>query len=367
MTEYEPFLRHRCIVFDNMFTMMDPAYSTSEIKPIMLSIPKQFKNMQQNLVKGAQPAVKLPQNDKPKSRLLSSSIRKTNPGSNSANPNSHQAGPPQVRQPQNPESPAKQTSPRASPRPIPVNKPNSPSQGQNKMTTNNPLLEKFISEDDEYWMQPLPSKCNADFIVDINKTKSGLKVELFSDPSKPSLFKASLNGLTVADNLIINTKDNFSIATYYDGENQVYFATLSENGKQSTEICAAKYLQEGVFDLYIPALKKNKSTGKGYMCPIAFGGDFSNLVTKFENKSKEVIRLSTRAKNMDRNNIDFCYDGRFKTQDKSNFVLYHESNPSKDICSFGNVGGTPTSNLNVNYPMNTIQALFCVIAANVSH
>ena len=100
------------------------------------------------------------------------------------------------------------------------------------------------------------------------------------------------------------------------------------------------------------------------MFPIHYNNDNSTIYSKFEAKSKEVIRLLSRAEDQ---NGDFTFDGRFADNSKSNFILYHESNKKKDILSCGKVSGTSAMNLCGSYPLNLIQSFLAVIAANVSH
>ena len=353
MTEapnYEPFLLNKCIIFDGMFTIIDPAYSTSEIKPIMLSVPKQYKNMHQGLAKVSQPPVKLPAESKPKSRLLSSSIRKT------VQPTSSNEQPPT--QPE----PPKQQSPRNSARQsAPKDAPKQPSpRAQIKV---NPELEKFVESDKEFWGQPLPSKILAEFLIDMNKSKTVMK---FTMILKSPVLEAVMNGLKASDELSIRGSDRYSIGSFYDSDKNALVGLMTDkNSGKTTEICAAKYNDDGSFDLLIPALKKDKNTGKGYMFPIEFPGKNSAIVSKFESKLKEVIRLTSRTKSMDK--VDYTFNGKFPSPDKANFVIYHESNANKDICACGKAAGTNSFNLTVSYPMNTIQALFAVVASNVSH
>lgn len=349
--QYEPYLRHRCIVFNGMLTIMDPVYSTSEIKPIMLSIPKNVKGMLQNLNKSVTPAVRLPQPEgggSPKTRLLSSSIRQSAAQGNQA------SSPKQTERPNPPpEQPA-------------TNQRNSPKrESQMPKIQINPLIEQFIQEDPDFWMHPFPTKCTGEFIVEVEKSKSKYRFSLYLDISKPPLLQAILNGLSVNDQLKLSTSDKYSIMTSYDSINRIYYAGLSEAGQNPNEICAIQFLGEGEFNLFIPALKKNKTTGKGMMCPTHYNNDNSTIYSKFEQKSKEVIRLLSRAS--DNKNGDFTYEGRFADNSKANFILYHESNKKKDILSCGKVSGTSALNLCGTYPLNLIQSFFAVIAANVSH
>lgn len=348
--KYEPFLNDRRIVFNDMFTIMDPVYDTSEIKSIKLSIPKSVKGMLQNLNKSVTPATRLPQNENstgPKPRLLSSSIRKTAPQNNTTS---------------SPKSDEKQKSPQDTSN---SNQNSSPKKESAKPNIQvNPIIANFIKEDEDYWMQPFPTKCSADFIIEIEKSKSKVKFNLFLDMSKP-LLTAILNGFSVNDQLTISTSSKYSFKTNFDSINQVYYLGLSENEQNPNEICAVKFLSEGVFNLFIPALKKNKTTGKGFMCPIHYNNDNSTIFNKFEGKSKEVIRLISRAQILE--NIDFSFDGHFADNSKTNFILFHESNKKKDILSCGKVSGTNALNLCGGYPLNVIQSFFAVIAAHVSH
>ena len=348
--QYEPFLSHRCIVFNPMTTVMDPIYNTSEIKPIMLSIPKNVKGMLQNLNKSVSPAIRSmqPEGGSPKGRLLSSSIRKTAAQSNQQN------------------SPRQEENTNRS-HELPAASPKAQAKKENalpKIQISDQILQ-FVSDDPDYWMQPFPNKCVAEFVIEIQRSKSKYKFNLYLDITKPPLFVAVLNGISVNDQLTISTSDKYSLVTSYDSIKKIYYAGLSESGQNPNEICAIQFLDEGVFNLYLPALKKNKTTGKGYMCPIKYNNDNSTIFSKFESKSKEIIQLISRAQDLTYN--DFSFGGRFGDKSKSNFILYHASSSKKDILSCGKVGGTNALNLCGSYPLNLIQSFFAVIAANVSH
>ncbi|OHT03013.1 hypothetical protein TRFO_29720 [Tritrichomonas foetus] len=372
----EPFLDDELIVFQNVFTLMDPAYNTSEIKPIMLSIPKSMRSKMKSAIgRPSQSSLSNNQNGNAnnatiggnaglssvlnKGRLLVSStltnkINNDNTNSNANTNNNNDTNHGNSKRQHNDEN--------SSSRPV-----QQTNIGNEYHVTLDPIIERFIEDDQQFWLTPVPSKRTASFHLLIEKNKTNTQFKLFFDTTKQFLMRATLDGSSFNDNLTVFIKQSqqYHITSLYDGSSDCYFATLSENGKRPTEFCAAKFTKQNVFDLFIPALKKNKETGKSYMAPIAFGGLKSTLLEKFNEGSHESIKIQSRAN--DGTNVDLTFSGRFITNDPTNFILYHKSNQNKDIISCGPTDDTGYYMLNISYPMNTIQGFFAAIAAHLTN
>lgn len=325
---FEPFLEHRSIIFNGMFTIMDPVYGTSEINPIMLSIPKHAKGVLQNLNKPSPPPVRLPQSESSKAKQNSPG-RKQTVAQNLPSPSA-------------PSAPQESSQTKQSPR-----------QDAPQLTIN-PTITNFIQDDPAFAFQPLPLKCLAELLINVKKSDKGMRFDLFSDTNLPSILRSAVNGNSVNNTVQFKFNNSVQVATRYDQNKSAFYAILKDGSQEPTEICSARYTERKEFELLIPALKKNKQTGKGYSCFIPTLQNESALLSKFEQKSKEVIRLLPRKQNSVNDPIQ-------------SFALYHESNQSKDICNFGDKKGPNYGILILSYPLNIFQAFFATMAANLTH
>lgn len=331
--KFEPFLDDECITFHNVFIFMDPGLNTSEIKPVMLSIPKSMRSKSKLSPKSPTSLESVID----KGRLLTTSTLKT-----------------QVKT-ENIENT------------VPDHDPNKDNQPEAQHIILDPIIQKFVEADPLFWMNPIPAKRVGCFHVLIEQMKNNLSFQLFFDKRQPSIMTATLDQNLVANSLNLTVRDaeSYTVNSSYDSTTDTFYASLSEDGKNPTEICAANFLKPHIFDFYIPALKKNKTTGTSFMFPIPFDPSTSTLYAKYKEKSQESIKLQSRL--IDDQSEDTSFGGRFINKLPCNFILYHQSNRSKDIISFGQADESGYYLLNISYPMNTIQGFIAAIAAHLSY
>ena len=350
--QVEPFLDDEMIVFQNLFTLMDPAYNTSEIKPIMLSIPKSIKNKLRAQAQAAPKPQEQPSSTLGsvlhKSRLLTSSTIAPTKVEKKEDAKTKSSGP------------KKEEVLHQSPRP---EKP----QVDSTHITLDPIIEKFVTTEDLFWMLPVPIKRTASFHMHVQQNNDSFHFKLYFDKSKDFVIKATVDGTSPKSMLSVTIprSQKYNITSLFDETNNTSFATLSENGKVPTEICAIKFIKEGVYDLFIPALKKNKQTGISCMIPITFNGQKSTLLEKYQESSYESIKIQSRSSTMGEN-IDYTFGGRFLYPDKTNVILFHKSNVNKDIITYGQTDDSGFYMLNVSYPMSVIQGFFVAISAHLT-
>lgn len=332
--QFEPYLDNDLVSFHNLFTFMDPCFNTSEIDPIMLSIPKSMRSkskLSQKSPTDLNEAID-------KGRLLTASTLKGQ---------------------------------------------NNPEKLINKNTENNvvnkekeqpvshiildPVIQKFVDADRLFWMHPIPVKRVGCFHVLIERAKARISFQLFFDKTKPCIMSATFDNSAISNTLSLSIKDSedFTINSSYDTSTDTYFASLTDNENGPIEICAANFVKPHIFDFYIPALKKNKQTGTSSMFPLPFDPSQSVLLTKFKEKSQESIKLLSRLN--DDPDMDTSFTGRFINKLPCNFILYHQSNKSKDIISFGQADESGYYLLNISYPMSTIQGFIAAIASHLSY
>ena len=98
------------------------------------------------------------------------------------------------------------------------------------------------------------------------------------------------------------------------------------------------------------------------MLPIPLD-ESSGLVARLSQMSKEAIRLKTRIPSSQGNSFDMTFDGKFKQYSLSNFILYHDSNTKKDLCSLGMISEGRYL-LEIGYPLSPLQGFLAAIAAS---
>ena len=116
-----------------------------------------------------------------------------------------------------------------------------------------------------------------------------------------------------------------------------------------------------IFDLLIPALKK--VDGRNQMYKLAYN-DQSVLIQYTSRMARESIRLKTKIPSSQGNVFDTTFNGKFKHESPLNFILYHESNPKREIAIFSMID-KKTYNLTVTYPLSPMQAFFAAVAISI--
>lgn len=116
-----------------------------------------------------------------------------------------------------------------------------------------------------------------------------------------------------------------------------------------------------IFDLVIPALKKVNGRYQSFNVNIS---EQSLLVQYISRMAKEAIRIKPRIPSSDGGIYETTFDGKFQLTSLNNFILFHETNHKRDICTFCKFDDT-TYNLTVGYPMSPIQAFITAITASL--
>lgn len=331
--KFEPYLDDDRITFHSLFTLMDPGFNTSEINPIMLSIPKSLRSKSKLSPKSPTNLNEAVE----KGRLLTASTLK---GQNKSTTIENQ------------------------------NTENDTNKEKDQNTQHiilDPVIQRFVEGDRLFWMNPVPAKRVGCYHILIERAKNNLSFQLFFDKEKPCIMSATFDNAAIANTLSVSINDSsdFTINSSYDTSNDTYFVSLCENGKEPIELCAANFVKPHIFDFYIPALKKNKQTGTSFMFPVPFDPSQSTLLKKHKEKSQESIKLLSRLN--DDPDMDTSFAGRFINKLPCNFILYHQSNRSKDIISFGQADETGYYLLNISYPMSTIQGFIAAIVSHLSY
>jgi hypothetical protein len=133
-----------------------------------------------------------------------------------------------------------------------------------------------------------------------------------------------------------------------------------DTGNGMGEAAAVSYTQgyHG-FDYTLPAIKKaGKSDNRAKMFPIPFG-KASNLIAKVKEQSKEAIQMKTRDPGK---TPDWTFGGQFPVASPANFLLFHSSNPTKDLCTLSMIE-LGKFWLVVGYPLSPLQGFLAGVAS----
>lgn len=116
-----------------------------------------------------------------------------------------------------------------------------------------------------------------------------------------------------------------------------------------------------IFDFVVPALKKVDGRNQMFRVPYQEPSTIIQYVSKM---AKEAIRLKTRIPANEGNGFDSTFNGKFLLNAPTNFILYHESNAKRDICTFS-MQSENNYSLAVGYPLSPLQAFFAAVASSV--
>jgi hypothetical protein len=124
------------------------------------------------------------------------------------------------------------------------------------------------------------------------------------------------------------------------------------------EAAAVVYLANspGNFVYLIPALKKIDGVSQMIRIPLA---ESSALVSKSKATppSREVIQLKRRAAITAE-----AYPGRFQVPSPRNLILFHDSNPKRDLCTL-ELYPAGFYTLEIGYPLSPLQGFLAAIIA----
>lgn len=370
--EYEPFIEDYNCSFHGIFTLFDISLNTGEIKPVHLALPRnraQKKNPAASPVNSSGPRVVNPgdrptANETPKpTRFLSSKYTSRTNGSgrlsgstNKDQPNESASSPPEKNKNTNTSQPAENK-----PADKPLRRPGLSHQ-------DNTAVTEMLLKIENYWMMPLSPSMFVRFIFTvIENPNSGTTFKLSLEKDRTTILTAKMQGTQRFSPMLIYFGENLIGETKVAQQNSGIYAGLTAL-RPPSEACAVVFNpsfsasnQPRMFDFLVPALKKIE--GKSRMFPIQFS-DTSGLVTKMAQMSKECIRMKTRIPVLNGKDYDMTYDGKFERSHMSNFVLFHDSNVRKDLCTFG-ICHDGKFELEVGYPMSPVQGFIAAIAATL--
>jgi hypothetical protein len=328
MTECEPYLADYAVSFHQVFTLIDPAMNTSEIKPLHLSVPR------------TRGSIRPPPS--------------TNP-------------PPEKLKPEEPTSGrflqhfanAKRDTPSTSP-----NRPNVLAQALVKPpsrpppsseSTDSKIQTDSLLKNEDFWLFALSPSFVLRFQFKVDSASTPWVFRMFSDPDSQLLMTATMNGSARTSGIRISARDREIGEGKWDKAAGAFFAGVSL-GSDRGEACSAIYNNKS-FVFVIPAIKKIE--GKPRMCQIAMG-ETSELCTLANRNAKEAIRL----KNREPPGGDLTFEGKFEQATPANFQLFHDSNAKRNLCCFG-MNNQGEYILEVSYPLSPVQGFLAAVSATM--
>lgn len=390
-TEFEPYLDDYMSSFRNIFIPIDKSLNTSEIKPLHLALPRNRQGMRggnaspsrlsatNNISEAPEDGIKdrtANNSEKKPARFLTNrylSQNESSKGGKDSNPKSKDSATAsiynkveEVAQKVLPNNQTDNENQNENPNP-PPKQPKSKASSQLTATTQNDkeVIDMLIRNED-YWYLPLSPSIFIRLIFAVHNVSSKYTFELLIDGEDIPLMSAEMAGQSRADGITIYIKQQEKGETHYTPGNSSLFAGVAIND-QKDEACAAIFnpsfssvSQPRIFDFLVPALKK--INGRSRMLPILLE-ESSGLVSRLSQMSKEAIRLKTRIPASQGNSFDMTFDGKFQQSSLSNFILYHDSNTRKDLCSLGMISEDRFL-LVIGYPLSPLQGFLAAISAS---
>lgn len=211
---------------------------------------------------------------------------------------------------------------------------------------------------EEFWIKPLKSTEKEHFVFCANGddfmyiSKDTNEILLHANRTSTG-FDITNGGSKVAEVKQHSPSSLFLITTAEQPVNREISAlTFNDSFTQDD--------QPRLFDIYIPALKKNDGVHIIWKIDI---GETSGLITRVEHKQKEAITMTTRVPPNTGNMFDLTFEGLFQVQDKHNYVVYHQSQPKRAVATLGCTQKN-LFNASVTYPMCPLQGFFACIATH---
>lgn len=323
----EPYLSDYAVCFHQVFTLIDPAMNTSEIKPLHLSVPRTRGAVRPTSTTSPNIATTTKPDD------ATSGVRHLQHTANS-----------------------KASSPSTLPnimaqvltKPLKSNSPDELSQLDNKAITDS-LLKV-----DEFWLYPLAASTTIRFIISIDTTARAWIFRMLAESDGQLLLTAAMNGRARAVGVHITQGERdlpIGEGKFDQAANALFggVAIGTERGEAGCWMYGAK-------EFLIPAIKKFE--GKARMCLIPMM-EASELCARAGKNAKEVIKLKCVDPGDDR-----TFLGKFEQPSPSNCQLFHESNPKKMLCSFGACSNKNWI-LEVTYPLSPLQGFIVAVAATI--
>jgi hypothetical protein len=339
--ESEPFLGDFSVVFHQVFTLIDPAMNTSEIKPLHLALPKKHGMPRPA---AAQPAVEKPRAEEQQNAPRTLTQRYSAPRRTKAHPldtpNSiaqtthrlaarvddaaHQA----VTQSPSPKPPAPE--PRSA--------------------------EASPVQSGDFWLFPIHPQSPARFDFRVDASQTPWHFTLHPEGDQSLVLSAQMNGSARAAGLRISIPKNSNPVAEgrLDRSTSAFFCVANLDADRG-EACSVIMSGDRLGEFIMPAIRKVE--GKSRMCLIAVS-EMSGLYQKLLQNAKEAIRLRTR----EPPGGDLTFEGRFERAAPGNFLLFHDSNTKRDLCQLG-LTARGSYLLEICYPLSMLQGFFAAICA----
>ena len=393
MSNTAPYINDQKSSFKMEFLLFDRSLSTSEVDPLHLTIPKN-KNVNKRATptksdansptrtrdvqpkqaipkkvepqtKKAEPAADKPEKQMPQKALLSQTLKSYMSTNIAKNQRASMQRSPAQKQPQDDQM--ARTTPHVTP--SEETKPAVPNPVENKLPGKATTLGLDFALNGTYLLPCLSSQ-SISMQVKIEKTPKDfyiyrLQMPAAVDPEQRLRVELYGHYRDSEAHVIFNGKEVGEM--HYNSGNKSFSVALTAF-QPYLECCSIIFnpsfstpAMPRIFDFIFPALKKVDGRNQMFKIPFA---DNSQLVQCVSRMGKEAIRLKTKIPVNNGNTFDTLFDGKFTRPSPLNFVLYHDSNPKKFICSFSAVDDT-TYNLVVGYPLSPIQAFFAAVAASI--
>lgn len=382
------------------FVFFDPALTTSEIKPLHLSLPgnknltrkpapvkqqetkiqssRATSGLRSSRAEPAQTADKQQDQEVIKSkRLLSPVLEKKRP-SLRASVASRAGGVVEGVKPNTLSSTIPRKTESSSPTGSPHQEVPKKEEAQQKASRTSSSLAKtapvqqggsvnFNFAMDCYYVLPLTPAQVAQMSFVIENTPSMTTFKLYPPDTMEQrcLLSAQLTGKTRTSQIEL-LYDGQAVGIYkYNPTNKTYFVGLT-GLNPVVEACAVLFNtsyttanQPRIFDFVIPALKKVDNRNQMYKVPFS---ESSVLIQVVQRMAKEAIRLKARIPISSGNTYDMTFEGKFSMNSLTNFILYHESSPKRDICSFHQIADNKYM-LTCGYPLSPLQGFLAAVSA----
>jgi hypothetical protein len=325
----EPYLLDWSTKFHTIFTLIDPAMNTSEIKLLHLALPK---------IKGqVRPPRRSDAGDETGQRRIA---RKSKVEDEDEDPGAAPHGR-RDRIPLRKDETAAVTTQPAGPAPLPGNE----------------QATQALIRNPDFWLLPMPAQATIRFLFTVDASSGPPIFRMMSEADQKMLLSGRMNSETPEHGITfyIGNEVGGQILTNLQEGN--VFAGIAD-AKGERESCAAVFLADppGHFVYLIPALKKIEGVSQMMKVPLK---ETSTLVRKAQESppSREVIQLKRRPV------IDpGSYPGRFTIPTASNMILYHDSNAKRDLCTL-ELQPAGFYTLETNYPMSPLQGFLAAILA----
>ena len=203
------------------------------------------------------------------------------------------------------------------------------------------IINKLSIED--YWLIPIINSEKKKFIL-----KKNNNLYLFND--------FETDNTLLSSNLIEIFMGKIKIGQIKKNLNNLFCGITSIT--PSIEICALNILNNNLFEIAIPTIKKIE--GKNFIFPIIFNENNSLILLNLKKQSRDSISFKYKLPLNKNNLIDYTYEGLFNNNNKYNFILIFEPKPNKNILTMSLIKDN-IYEVNYGYPFSPLQAFISCI------